>query len=138
MVRFSDVDYNKNTATPKFFFFYVGTPKESIFFDHFLWPIFLSSLHIHITNYISFMIQTVCGQLPCTASTPVFPTCGYSHHKVIFFCTVYIRKPDIRLSNGQRVGHNLCPTFEWKKQDGGDHSKAGPDISYQPRPFWHE
>jgi hypothetical protein len=37
-------------------FFNVGTLKESIFFDHFLWPISQSSLHINITNYISFMI----------------------------------------------------------------------------------
>jgi hypothetical protein len=30
--------------------------RRASFFDHFLWPIFLSSLHIHITNYISFMM----------------------------------------------------------------------------------
>jgi hypothetical protein len=44
-------------------FFNVGTPKESIFFGP-LSMAYISSIITHIfTNYISFMISTICGQL---------------------------------------------------------------------------
>jgi hypothetical protein len=45
--------------------------------------------------------------------------------KVAIQYTVYIRKPDVRLSNVLLSDMFLGPTFEWKKQDGGYHSKAG-------------
>ena len=52
----------------------------STFFDHLLWSIFQSS----ITHYIEQLLQvltcfmvTFCGQLSCTASTPVSLTCGH-------------------------------------------------------------
>jgi hypothetical protein len=44
--------------------------------------------------------------------------------------TVYIRKPDDPAFEWSSLGHFLCPAIEWKKQDGGYHLKAGPDISH--------
>ena len=59
--------------------------KGDNFFHHHLWSIFQSSIFTHyITNYNSFMLD-LCGQLSCTASTPVFLTCGFSSW-LLYFC----------------------------------------------------
>jgi hypothetical protein len=52
--------------------------------------------------------------------------------KLTKYNSVYIRNPDGPSFEWSSLGRFLGPTFEWKKQDGGDHSKAGktnPDAS---------
>ena len=58
------------------YFFNVGPSKENISFDHHLWHVLQSSTHI--LQITIFHMLDLCGQLPCTASTPVFLTCGFS------------------------------------------------------------
>ena len=59
-------------------FFNVGAPCRVHLVDHLLWPIF--QLHqLHITFTIICKLLQNCGQPSCTASTPVFLTCEYSH-----------------------------------------------------------
>ena len=79
------MDYLKHESKWQCNFFNVGTPLGVDLFDHLLWPLFQSSIYtLHFTIFSSsymFMV-TFCGQLSCTASTPVFLTCGY--YKFIF------------------------------------------------------
>ena len=65
----------------KFFFFFliVGTSSGVHLFNHLLWSIFQPSITRYCKQFLQvlacFMV-TSCGQLSCTASTPVFLTCG--------------------------------------------------------------
>ena len=73
-------------------------------FDHYLWSIFQSSLAHYITNYIS-SCWTLCGQLSCTASTPVLLTCGYTSC-LLYFCYLAMI-PALHVFTGTRlVLHN--------------------------------
>ena len=62
-----DIDFN-------FFNFLMLVLFKRTFFDHLLWSIFQPSLHI--LQITIFHMLDLCGQLSCTASTPVFLTCG--------------------------------------------------------------
>ncbi len=53
-------------------------------------PIFFSHHYTHHKLQFFIMLWTICGQLSCTALTPVFLTCGYSYFIVgctsVFLC----------------------------------------------------
>ena len=56
-------------------FFNIDTFSGVHLFDHLLWPIFQSTIHILFIQFFpsSYMFMVIyCGQLSCTASTLVF------------------------------------------------------------------
>ena len=70
-----------NVAHPSFLIS-VGPPKEDI-------GLYLS--HYYALQYtLQFFMLDLCGQLSCTASTPVFPTCGYSSCCCTSACSVVL------------------------------------------------
>ena len=57
-------------------------------FDHLPWSIFQSSKHKHYKLHF-FIIPSV-GSFSCTASTPVFLTCGFSFMVVVLMCLIIL------------------------------------------------
>ena len=55
------------------------------FFLTTIYRLYFSHKYTHITNCNLFHMLDLCGQLPCTASTPVFRTCGFSFMLVLLF-----------------------------------------------------
>ena len=76
--RFSRRAWNQNVPV-----FYVGFSKEDIFFDHLLWPIFQSTMHIYFTDYNSEGSFHVLHQLLCPLTC-----CGHSLSAVPLYCLV--------------------------------------------------
>ena len=70
------IQLNDNLGLSHKYFFNVGPPKEEILF----WPpsmVFISDIITHILQIAIFHMLDLCGQLACTASTPVFLACGF-------------------------------------------------------------
>ena len=67
-------------------FFMLALIRRTSFWPH-LWSIFQSSTHI--LQITIFHMLDLCGQLSCTASTPVFLTCGFSSC-LYFWFNVYL------------------------------------------------
>ena len=114
-------------------FFYVGTPSGVHLFNHLLWSIFQSSITHYIKQFLQvltcFMV-TFCGQLPCTASTTVFQTCG--HYQNCIPCRFLLLSYDLWFLIFRSVNLNSSPEKTLSRAGIQSHDLRGTkQICYQ-------
>ena len=97
-------------------FFYVGPPKEDIFFDHLLWSVFQLAMHIYFTDYNFFVGPLRAAFMYCINSfVLVVGTPSLLYHcivlclhliqsclTIIHLSSVVGQHPEVLVSKGRR------------------------------------